>query len=82
MNNWVGSENDNFSLYHVLKLFFWISHAAGRHFFTSVNHLFMKVVARSENDFNALIIGVFVLAVGVVRLIIVPIDAKESIFAP
>ena len=41
----------------------------------------MKVVARSENDFNALIIGVFVLAVGVVRLIIVPIDAKEAIFA-
>ena len=40
----------------------------------------MKVVAWSENDFNALKIVIFVLAVSVVRLIIVPIDAKEAIF--
>ena len=40
----------------------------------------MKVVAWSENDFNALKIGVFVVAIRVVRLVIVPIDAKEAIF--
>ena len=63
-----------------MELFFTVLYAVIRHCFVSRNNLIMKVVAWSENDFNALKIGVFVFAVSVVRLIIVPIDAKEAIF--